>query len=82
MLCKVFYFGDCSTDICLLYCIVFVHLCYVFFFYKFQVQQLYDRICGPIKSIMCVCVDGRMDAGMNPAVIEEFEVHTVHQTWH
>jgi len=57
MLCTVFDFGDCSIDICLLYCIVFVFfVCNVFFSDKFHVQLLYDRICGPMKWYVCVYV--------------------------
>jgi len=59
ILCKVFDFGGCSVEICLLYCIVFI--CFVsvlhVFSDKFLVRLLYDRICGPTKCVcVCVCV--------------------------
>ena len=55
-LCTVFDLGDCSIGICLLYCIVFVCVLYVFSD-NFHVWLLYYRICGPTKLYvyMCVC---------------------------
>jgi hypothetical protein len=59
MFCTVFDFGGCSIEICLLYCIVCV--CFVcvlcgFFNDKFHVWLWRDRICGPLKWCMCVCM--------------------------
>ena len=59
ILCTVFDFGDCSIDICLFYCIVFVCcicLCVMCFSDKFHVRLLYDRIYGPTKLYVCMYV--------------------------
>ena len=62
MLCTVFDFGDYSIDICLfvLYCVVCFVCVLCAFTDKFQVQLLYDRICGPtnwyVRMYVCIYV--------------------------
>ena len=56
MLCTVFYFGHCSIDICLLYCVCLFCLCGMFLFLMSFMSDCYMTEFVDLRNDMHICI--------------------------